>query len=54
MSTGYLAPLAPMVIPDSQYINFIFNIFIVLMYCWAREQEQIKIVQLLLLWSVRY
>ena len=35
-STGYLAPLAPMVIPGSQYSNFTFNMFIVVIYFWAR------------------
>ena len=36
MSTGCLAPLAHMVIPGSQYSNFTRNIFIVVIYFWAR------------------
>ena len=45
MSTGCLAPPAPVVIPVSQYSNFTFNIFIVLIYCWAKRVSiQIKIV----------
>ena len=45
MSTGCLAPLAPMVIPGSQYSNFYCNIFIVIIYCLARVSTKlIKIV----------
>ena len=36
MSTGCLAPQAPMVIPGSSYSNFTFIIFIVIIYCLAR------------------
>ena len=36
MSTGCLAPQAPMVIPGSQYSNFTFIIFIVIIYYLAR------------------
>ena len=36
MSADCLAPLPSMVIPGSQYSNFTFNIFTVLIYFWAR------------------
>ena len=39
-----VAPLAPMFFPGSQYSNFTFNIFIALLFFWAREWVQIKIV----------
>ena len=43
MSTGYLAPLAPMVIPGSQYSNFIFNICFVICHI-KKTRVQIEIV----------
>ena len=39
-----VAPLAPMFFPGSHYSNFTFNIFIALLFFWAREWVQIKIV----------
>ena len=39
-----VAPLAPVFFPGSQYSNFTFNIFIALLFFWAREWVQIKIV----------
>ena len=39
-----VAPLAPMFFAGSQYSNFTFNIFIALLFFWAREWVQIKIV----------
>ena len=42
MSTGYLAPLTPLVIPGSQSSEFIFNIFLIASK--VRERVQINIV----------
>ena len=43
MSTGCLAPPAPMVTPGSQYSNSIFNIFFVICHM-KKARVQIKIV----------
>ena len=46
MSTGCLAPLAPMVIPDSQYCNFISTIFYNEPH--IRQDYAIRMVQMVL------
>ena len=58
MSTGYLAPLAPMVIPDNQYTNFIFNILIhsldVLLSKRARTNKDRSVVVVVISPVLRY